>query len=81
MKWNLKEKGRKSYNTYEYGPDGVWEYYYENGNLKEKGAYIYISYTGPDGEKHLSKDKVWEYFSNDGKLIKKDIYENGEIIK
>lgn len=49
---------------------GIFENFYENGRLREKGKYSYYG----------KKDGLFEYFSKNGKLIKKENYEDGELI-
>ena len=46
--------------------DGVWEFYFENGQLESKGSF-------KDGV----QDGVWETYFEDGKLSKKESYVNG----
>ena len=48
--------------------NGVYEEYYENGQLKSKGTY-----------KNNVPDGVWEEYKN-GRLKSKTTYKNGEII-
>ena len=48
--------------------DGLWEGFYENGQLEYRGNYI-------DGE----PDGLWEWFYEDGRLIETKTYRNGEL--
>jgi antitoxin component YwqK of YwqJK toxin-antitoxin module len=49
---------------------GLWEYYYPNGQLHIKGSYV-------SGE----KDGIWEYYYSDGDLDFKVLFENGKFIE
>ena len=49
---------------------GNFEYFYENGKLRERGNY---NYSG-------KKDGLFEYFSKNAKLIKKENYKDDELI-
>jgi antitoxin component YwqK of YwqJK toxin-antitoxin module len=57
----IDRKGRKQ---------GLWEYYYPNGQLHIKGSYV-------SGE----KDGIWEYYYSDGDLDFKVLFENGKFIE
>ena len=45
---------------------GVWEEYYMNGNLDNRGSYV-------NGE----MDGLWEEYWGKGQLFSKDFYVNG----
>ena len=47
----------------------VYEEYYENGQLKNKGTY-----------KNNVPDGVWEEYDKSGRLKSKTTYKNGEIL-
>lgn len=47
--------------------DGVWKYFYSNGNIKEEGNY-------KDG----LKDGIWKYQNENGCLKSEGSYENGK---
>ena len=47
--------------------DGLWESYYDNGQLGEKGHYL-------NGQ----KDGVWEYFHYNGSVRYTKKFENGQ---
>ena len=49
--------------------DGLWEEYWDNGQLVYKGHY-------KDGK----KDGLWEYFDEDGSLTLTEDYKEGELI-
>lgn len=49
---------------------GLWEYYYPNGQLHIKGSY-------KDG----LKDGIWEYYYSDGDLDFKVLFKNDHSIK
>ena len=56
-----------SYSYSESPPDGPYETFYSNGQLKEKGKY-------KDGE----RDGAWEQFYDAGQLKSKGNFKNGE---
>jgi antitoxin component YwqK of YwqJK toxin-antitoxin module len=47
--------------------DGLWEYYYENGQLYSKGTFLNGEFEG-----------AWEYNYENGQLLSKGSYQNGE---
>ena len=49
--------------------NGVWEYFYEDGQLREKRNY-----------KNAERDGLSEFFDEDGNLIKTKTYKNGEEV-
>ena len=49
---------------------GLWEYYYPNGQLHIKGSYV-------SGE----KEGIWEYYYSYGSLNAIKVYENGIIVE
>ncbi len=58
----LEEKG-----SYKEGKkDGVWEYYYKNGQIKEKGSF-----------KEGKEDGVWELYYENGQLEYRGSYKKG----
>ena len=50
-------------------PDGTWEMYHENGQLRSRGFF-----------KDAELDGSLEIYSEDGLLMVKDFYENGKRI-
>ena len=49
--------------------EGVWEFYYQNGQLYQKGTY-----------KNDKRDGVWEFHNENGSLSSKTTYKDCEII-
>ena len=52
---------------------GKWQKWYENGNLNRE--YFYDEIT-PN-----QKEGVWTWFDENGDIYKKEIYQNGELVK
>jgi antitoxin component YwqK of YwqJK toxin-antitoxin module len=50
--------------------DGIWEKYWDNGQLHSKGLY-------KDGK----EEGIWEKYRNNGQLISKDLFKDGRLIK
>jgi antitoxin component YwqK of YwqJK toxin-antitoxin module len=50
--------------------DGIWEYYYSNGQLRFKNSF-------KDGE----KDGIWEYYWGNGELHSKELYKDDKFVK
>lgn len=48
---------------------GLWELFYQNGQLKERGNF-------KDG---YEKDGLWEWFDEDGNLTKTKTYRDGVL--
>ena len=49
--------------------NGLWSFYYDNGNLKMKGSY-----------KNGKKEGLWEKFNEEGNLLRVVFYRNDRII-
>jgi antitoxin component YwqK of YwqJK toxin-antitoxin module/GH24 family phage-related lysozyme (muramidase) len=75
--------------THDGKKDGIWEWYYDNGNLWSKGSYInglrdgYFEYYGVDGEllykgyyKDDKMDGIWEEYYENGQLKSKGSYKD-----
>jgi len=73
--------------------NGVWEGYYDNGQLHSKGSYLYDKRIGlwnsfySDGTieevgSYLNdkKNGVWKIFDYDTKNITKITYKNGDVV-
>lgn len=60
---------------------GLWESWYENGQLKSKGNYIYKTYTYcgvvPFDVNYLLKDGKWTYWHSNGKKMAEGEYDFG----
>jgi antitoxin component YwqK of YwqJK toxin-antitoxin module len=50
--------------------DGLWSYWYENGDLRKEEFY-------DEGV----KVGTWKYYSEDGKLLKEELYKEGELVE
>lgn len=73
--------------------DGVWEYYFKNGNLKQCGEYkgrlindvkgkwsssfSLYSHTELEAHEHMGKEGLWSYFHEEGILKETINYQNG----
>jgi antitoxin component YwqK of YwqJK toxin-antitoxin module len=73
---------------------GLWEFYYANGNIWFKGLYKndecngYSEYYYPNGKLRLKglylndrRNGIFENYYEDGSLKCKELYENGDLIK
>jgi antitoxin component YwqK of YwqJK toxin-antitoxin module len=97
--WNKEQsiKNGEPINQYDINTgkkEGIWEKYYDNGQLMYKGSYkngdrdgIWEEYYS-DGQlwykgsyKNGEKDGIWEEYWSNGQLDYKGSYKNGELIK
>jgi predicted nucleic acid-binding protein len=74
--------------------DGQWKQYFPDGTVKLEGTYVNdekqgeFNYYYPDGRLNIAghyeqsyKTGEWIYLNENSKVIKKEIYENGKLIK
>ena len=62
------------------GKNGVWEYYYESGKIKEKGNYSQGILEGFKYLKTSKKEGLWKTYYESGKLNEERNYKDGKLI-
>jgi len=90
------EKYGKPINQYTHDglKTGMWEDYWDNGQLSNKGPYKngkadgIWEYYYENGQlnikglyKNYLRDGIWEFYDEDGSLREKSLYDNGNMIK
>jgi antitoxin component YwqK of YwqJK toxin-antitoxin module len=88
---NVWVKGQKNSSGQE---EGLWEWFYENGNIKWRGTYKEGKMDGiaegfyENGNieirasyKEDKRDGIMEWFDEQGYIIKTRVWKNGEVIE
>ena len=97
--WNKEQpiKDGKRINQYDIETgkkEGIWEDYYDDGQIYSKGSYVndikdgYWEYYWSNGSlchkgnyKNDVKEGYWENYWINGNLLRKELFDNGELIK